>query len=72
MVDLNDNMFLQLISLVYNALYILTLIGSVAMKGKNVPVKLTVVGVNFTQVIGQVLFNFTLANTIPSWMNVKV
>jgi hypothetical protein len=70
--DLNDNMLLQLLSLCYNSLYLLTLFGSVAVKPASELQTLPAFGKDFSQVIGQVLFNFTLANTIPSWMNVKV
>jgi hypothetical protein len=70
--DLNDNMLLQFLSLFYNCLYLLTLCGSVAVKPFSELQTLPAIGTDFSQVIGQVLFNFTLANTIPSWMNVKV
>jgi hypothetical protein len=70
--DLNDNMLLQFLSLVYNSIYLLTLFGSVVAKPPSKLQSLPAIGTDFSQVIGQVLFNFTLANTIPSWMNVKV
>ncbi|KAJ3371456.1 hypothetical protein HDU91_005287 [Kappamyces sp. JEL0680] len=65
---------LALVSLFYNAVYFLTLIFSVVVKGTSstgLEGSLSAIGSDLTQVVGQVLFNFTLANTIPSWMNVK-
>ncbi|KAJ2998574.1 hypothetical protein HDV02_004389 [Globomyces sp. JEL0801] len=68
--DFNDNMLLQLISLVYNGLFVLTLLGRVVARPL-LPYNMPAVGYEFKYVIGQVLFSWTLANTVPSWMNVK-
>ncbi|KAJ3271852.1 hypothetical protein HDV01_006137 [Terramyces sp. JEL0728] len=66
--DFNDNMFLQFVSLLYNFLFLITLCFTTAYQ-KITP--LDIVGDSTATVIGQVLYNYTLANTIPSWMNVK-
>jgi amino acid permease len=69
-IELNDNMFVQFVSFMYNLLFLITLVATTITKGIVVD-KVPTIGNNHSQVIGQVLFNFTLANTIPSWLNVK-
>jgi hypothetical protein len=69
-INLNDNMFVQFVSFLYNIVFLFTLIGSAIARGISGP-RVPIVGSDGSQVIGQVLYNFTLANTIPSWINVK-
>jgi hypothetical protein len=58
--DLNDNMFLQFVSLIFNGIFLLTLIiisvFEKGLSGSRVPF----VGSDLTQVIGQVLYNFSI------------
>jgi hypothetical protein len=57
-IDLNDNMFVQFVSILYNFLFVLTLIGSAIAKGLDFG-RVPVIGKDLSQVIGQVLFNFS-------------
>jgi hypothetical protein len=57
-IDLNDNMFVQFVSLLYNFLFVLTLIGAAIAKGLDFG-RVPAVGEDLSQVIGQVLFNFS-------------
>ncbi|KAJ3323866.1 isopentenyl-diphosphate delta-isomerase idi1 [Boothiomyces sp. JEL0866] len=66
--NFNDNMFLQFVSLLYNFLFLITLCFTAAYQ-KYIPI--SAISDSTSTVIGQVLYNYTLANTIPSWMNVK-
>jgi hypothetical protein len=71
--DINDNVIFQLISLIYNFTFLFTLIGMTITNGFY-PVNMPAMGSDFSNgkrcykyiVIGNVLFNFALANTVPS------
>ncbi|KAK5667534.1 hypothetical protein QVD99_006123 [Batrachochytrium dendrobatidis] len=68
-IDLNDNVILQLISCVYTVLFLGTLIIQSSLDGlhkENLPM----IGSSQSGTIGSVLFNFAMANEIPSWVNI--
>ncbi|KAI9015156.1 hypothetical protein BC832DRAFT_192613 [Gaertneriomyces semiglobifer] len=68
--DLNDNLIVQLLSLVYLFLAIFIWVIMACAAGlKDGGMK--VVGSDLTKVLGNVMFNYTLANTVPSWVNTK-
>ena len=69
-ININDNILLQFASVIYNVLFVLTLLGQGAIEGYKSS-RLKPVGTTFDQIVGTILFNFTLANTIPSWMNIR-
>nr|KAJ3423300.1 hypothetical protein HK105_006101 [Polyrhizophydium stewartii] len=62
-VDINDNVLLQL------TMFLFTLIVQGASDGFNASL-LPAVGSDQSGVVGNVLFNFAMANEIPSWVNV--
>lgn len=69
--NLSDNMIVQFISIVYLVLVAFSwVIISVAegLKFEYVPM----IGDDVSGVLGVVLFNYTLANTVPSWVNATV
>ncbi|KAJ3070320.1 hypothetical protein HDU98_006674 [Podochytrium sp. JEL0797] len=72
--NLDDNMIVQWISLVYIGFVVFCWVIMMFIAGVDTSLMPTV-GAQFatapTSVIGQVMFNFTFANTIPSWMNTK-
>ena len=57
-IDLNDNMFVQLVSVGYNFLFLLTLIIMGMVKGVDGS-RVPAVGTSISQVVGQVLYNFS-------------
>jgi hypothetical protein len=71
--DINDNIIFQLLSLMYNFAFLFTLIGMTISNGFH-PQNMPAFGSDFSNgkyfykyiVIGNVLFNFALANTVPS------
>ncbi|KAJ3048005.1 hypothetical protein HK097_010969, partial [Rhizophlyctis rosea] len=68
--DLNDSMIVQLLSVAYLMLAILVFIilsFIAGLKTQNMPAK----GSNMSQALGNIMFNYTLANTVPSWVNTK-
>ncbi|KAJ3009497.1 UNVERIFIED_CONTAM: hypothetical protein HDU68_002643 [Siphonaria sp. JEL0065] len=72
--NLDDNMIVQWISLAYIAFVVFCWVVMMFIAGVNTSLMPTI-GLKFstapTAVIGQVMFNFTFANTIPSWINTK-
>ncbi|KAI9326545.1 hypothetical protein BDR26DRAFT_781817, partial [Obelidium mucronatum] len=72
--NLDDNMIIQWISLMYMVFVVFCWIIMMFVAGVN-PSLMPIIGAKFayapTAVIGQVMFNFTFANTIPSWINTK-
>ncbi|KAJ3004699.1 hypothetical protein HKX48_001096, partial [Thoreauomyces humboldtii] len=68
--NLNDNLIVQLFSVAYLAFIIFIwciMALAVGVSSKNMPT----VGTDLTPVLGTVMFNYTLANTVPSWVNTK-
>ncbi|KAI8592114.1 hypothetical protein BDZ88DRAFT_385226, partial [Geranomyces variabilis] len=68
--NLNDNLIVQLLSVVYLGFIIfvwvlMALVAGVDRSG------MQTIGANLTPVLGTVMFNYTLANTVPSWVNTK-
>ncbi|KAI9351396.1 hypothetical protein BDR26DRAFT_797887, partial [Obelidium mucronatum] len=72
--NLDDNMIVQWISLAYIAFVVFCWVIMMFVAGINTS-KLPTIGSKFstapTSVIGQVMFNFTFVNTVPSWINTK-
>ncbi|KAJ3108665.1 hypothetical protein HDU97_000521 [Phlyctochytrium planicorne] len=72
--NLDDNMIFQWVSLVYMMIIVVCWSVLAMVHGVD-PAKLPTLGPQLsiapTAVIGQVLFNFTIANTVPSWVNTK-
>ncbi|KAI8908525.1 hypothetical protein EDD86DRAFT_276308 [Gorgonomyces haynaldii] len=68
--NLNDNVFLQLVSWVYNFVFVFTLIIEAIALGMDSN-RMPAIGSSQANVIGAVLFNFAMANTVPSWVNAK-
>ncbi|KAI9094903.1 hypothetical protein DFS34DRAFT_561855, partial [Phlyctochytrium arcticum] len=70
MLDLNDNLIVQLLSTVYLGLiiFVWVIMAFVVGIGES---GMRPVEKNLTATIGQVMFNYTLANTVPSWVNTK-
>ena len=46
--------------------------GILALINGVIPARVPMVGDNISEVLGQALFSFTLANTAPSWVNASV
>ncbi|KAJ3139418.1 hypothetical protein HK101_003642, partial [Irineochytrium annulatum] len=72
--NLDDNMILQWVSLLYMCLAVFCWAMMSFAHGVNanlLPAFGPQVTSSPTAVIGQIMFNFTLANTIPSWVNTK-
>ena len=57
------------VSCVFTGMFLLTLIGLAFQFGIS-PSNLPAIGTSQTTVVGNVLFNFAMANEIPSWANV--
>ncbi|KAH6566661.1 hypothetical protein BASA50_007167 [Batrachochytrium salamandrivorans] len=68
-VNLNDNILLQLISCLYTVLFLGTLVVQSISNGLNTS-NMPLIGSSQSGTIGNVLFNFAMANEIPSWINV--
>ncbi|TPX71121.1 hypothetical protein SpCBS45565_g01382 [Spizellomyces sp. 'palustris'] len=68
--NLNDNLIVQLFSLVYLVFVIIVWVIMAFAVGLG-SAGMQTFGSNLTGVIGTVMFNYTLANTVPSWMNTK-
>ncbi|KAI9201833.1 uncharacterized protein BJ171DRAFT_629634 [Polychytrium aggregatum] len=72
--DLNDNMIVQWISCLYLIICVLIWVIMSFYSGQPFSSSFSFMappGGGYASAIGAVLFNFTLANTIPSWVNVK-
>ncbi|KAJ3226256.1 hypothetical protein HDU81_007389 [Chytriomyces hyalinus] len=72
--NLDDNMIIQWVSILYILLVVLCWIIITLVVGPNaalVPTFGPQLTTSPTSVIGQVMFNFTLVNTVPSWINTK-
>ncbi|KAJ3409940.1 hypothetical protein HDV05_004162 [Chytridiales sp. JEL 0842] len=73
-INLDDNMIFQWLSMVYLCfivfLFVIMSFGA-GLDAANMPTVGQKLLQTPTSVIGQVLFNFTLTNTIPSWVNTK-
>ncbi|KAI8849202.1 hypothetical protein BC829DRAFT_425336 [Chytridium lagenaria] len=72
--NLDDNMIFQWVSLMY-MIFVVVCWAALALVHGVIPSNLPPIGSSLssapTAVIGQVLFNFTIANTVPSWINTK-
>lgn len=60
LMDLNDNMFLQLVSLVYNGVFLITLLCLAVFNNDISASRVPVIGSDLTDVFGQVLYNFSI------------
>ncbi|KAJ3180768.1 hypothetical protein HDU87_001881 [Geranomyces variabilis] len=68
--NLNDNLIVQLFSVVYLGFIIFVWVLIALAAGVN-RAGMTAIGTDLTPVLGTVMFNYTLANTVPSWVNTK-
>jgi len=68
--DLNDNMILQFFSVAYLLVIIIAWVIICFVEGLKSEV-MPAVGPDLTTVLGGIMFNYTLANTVPSWVNTK-
>lgn len=73
--NLSDNMIIQfsilyltLVSIVYLTLVVFFWIIVSFVNGLK-PTLIPAIGTDFSGIVGNVLFNYTLANTVPSWVN---
>ena len=57
-IDLNNNMFVQLVSVGYNFLFLFTLMILAMVKGGD-GARVPATGLSISQVVGQVLYNFS-------------
>ncbi|KAI9206800.1 uncharacterized protein BJ171DRAFT_421829, partial [Polychytrium aggregatum] len=72
--DLNDNMIVQWVSLAYLIVCVFIWAIMSFFSGQSFSTNFSFMappGGGYASAIGAVLLNFTLANTIPSWVNVK-
>ena len=58
------------VSWAYNYIFLLTLFVQSLLEGWK-GTRIPTIGKSQSQVIGAVLFNFAMANTVPSWVNTK-
>jgi hypothetical protein len=69
--NLSDNMIVQFISIVYLVTVAFSWVILACLNGLT-PSKVPMIGHDVSGVLGNVLFNYTLANTVPSWCNATV
>ncbi|KAI8915328.1 hypothetical protein DFJ77DRAFT_462200 [Powellomyces hirtus] len=68
--NLNDNLIVQLLSVAYLAFIIVVWVIMACVVGLS-SAGMKTIGADMTPVLGTVMFNYTLANTVPSWVNTK-